>query len=125
VVRGGVDAAFAAEAAPWLEATGLLGHALELAAAALPDPVGTGGSHGQNGRLALVERETRGGIAELLGRVAALRDHTLPHRNGPVLVGDGVVDRFLLEVVEHLGDHLPSPGSSGHDVATLPGSEGL
>ncbi|WP_219417641.1 hypothetical protein [Pseudonocardia nigra] len=101
-MRAGVDPRFAAEAAPWLDATGLLGRALAVAAPLLD---GAGDAD-----------RVRAEVAALLGRVAALRDHTVPHRNGPVLVGDGVVDRFLFELI----DTLPWAGSSGHDVATLP-----
>jgi hyaluronoglucosaminidase len=99
VVRGGADPRFAAEADPWLEAAGLLGRALEVAAAALG--AGTPDRACRDGGLAGARRE----IAVLLGRVATLRDHTDPHRGGPVLVGDGVLDRFLLEVLDLLPQH--------------------
>ncbi|OZM75635.1 protein O-GlcNAcase [Pseudonocardia sp. MH-G8] len=99
-VRRGVDPRFAAEAAPWLDATGLLGRAL---AAVVPVLAGD------------TRTQVRAEIGELLGRVAALRDHTLPHRGGPVLVGDGVIDRFLLELVEHTS-------GGGASIAPAPGA---
>jgi hyaluronoglucosaminidase len=99
VVRGGVDPRFAAEAAPWLEATGLLGRALLAAVPAL------------EGRTAGVRAE----IATLLGRAGALRDHTAPHREAPVRLGDGVLDRFLFELV----DTLPAAGSGDQDVEEM------
>jgi hyaluronoglucosaminidase len=98
VVRGGVDPRFAAEAEPWLTATGLLGRALLAAVPALEEP----------------SAGARAEIAVLLGEAGALRDHTQPHRGAPVRVGDGVVDRFLVELVETLpvaaaGAPVPAP----------------
>ena len=86
-IRAGADPAFVADCAPWLDATALWGRALVatldgLAARAAGDDAAAGPHFGQADRL--------------VARARAIR--TVPGKTrpqGPVRVGDGVLDRFL------------------------------
>ncbi|WP_158890938.1 beta-N-acetylhexosaminidase family protein [Amycolatopsis anabasis] len=107
-IRAGVaDPRFAAEAAAWLDATELWGRALAAAATMLGELVA--GDRPAARRAGVL-------VAELAERARTPRDTRLPHRDVPVKVADGVLDRFLTELLEILS----SAGDGPHNVATLP-----
>ncbi|CAM06227.1 hyaluronoglucosaminidase [Saccharopolyspora erythraea NRRL 2338] len=92
-IRAGVaDEAFASDAAPWLDATDLLGDALVLTADGLKARID---GNEQDARAKFAE------AAELQRRAGEI--HTVPGETrpqGPVRVGDGVLDVFLGEAPE-------------------------
>ncbi|MEV0055261.1 beta-N-acetylglucosaminidase domain-containing protein [Saccharopolyspora shandongensis] len=89
-IRNGVsDEAFAADAAPWLDATDLLGAALVLTADGLTSRV-DGDEEGVKAKFA-----EAGELARKAGEIHTIPGETRPQ--GPVRVGDGVLDVFLQE----------------------------
>ncbi|MCP3803976.1 beta-N-acetylglucosaminidase domain-containing protein [Allokutzneria sp. A3M-2-11 16] len=100
LIRTGVTVpGFAAEADAWLEATGLWGRALAAAVTLL-----AGG-----------EAEARARVVRLVEAAGRPTDTRRPHDRAPVRVGDGVLDRFVAELLAEMPDDI-----SGTDVATLP-----
>ncbi|MFC4855250.1 beta-N-acetylglucosaminidase domain-containing protein [Actinophytocola glycyrrhizae] len=76
------DARFAVEAEAWLAAARLWGEALAALVPVLEDGVG------------------HDNVRRLMAAAAAVRDDRRPHRKTGVLVGDGVLDAFLTEVLD-------------------------
>ena len=89
-IRDGVaDKAFAADAAPWLDATDLLGDALMRTADGLQSRV-DGDEEGARTKFAEAAE-----LARRAGEIHTVPGETRPQ--GPVRVGDGVLDVFLRE----------------------------
>jgi hyaluronoglucosaminidase len=79
---GAADARFAVEADAWLAATRLWGWALAALVPVLEDGVG------------------KDRVRALMSAARAVRDDRSPHRTVGVLVGDGVLDEFLTEMLD-------------------------
>ncbi len=89
LIRAHAEPAFAADSGPWLDATALWGQAL----VASLDAVAAGLAGDAAGAAA-----ARAPVADLVSRAAAVR--TIPGETkpeGPVRVGDGVLDSFIAE----------------------------
>jgi hyaluronoglucosaminidase len=90
LVRDGVtDAAFVSDCGPWLDATALWGQALVAALDGL-DARARGDEAAAGGRFAEADR-----LAGEAGAIRTIEGETLPQ--GPVRVGDGVLDAFVAD----------------------------